>query len=267
MRKEAGREDAARALSLSGEAQQSALRALMLAEADENSGKALDELFLEHTSQVHDSVLALTDDAHAGQPAKRLVAVLALPGDMARILPVAPKPSTTLFDNRWIYDMVTGLVEPTTEAQWQLLERAAAGDYDDGWVDAGAIQSLRLNASARSRAILLDVAKRNSDRKKLVGRALAYIDGGATPVADAELVTAAAKAAKAIGMPGWCSNGAPRYSADRHVALIESEFFQDRDLLIYTGTYHLVGDKWRLRALRETMQALLTTDAKGCKGK
>jgi len=254
--------DLERVISLKGETQRLALRDVILGERDDDKiAKDLDELLLSKTSQIHDALLSLATDEHAKKEASELVATLALQDDMARILPTPPAPQRG-YENRWIYSLVTGLIEPTKESQWELLKRAARGDYDDLWVDAGAIQTLRLNASVRSRSILQEVAERNSDRKKTVDRAIAYIDGGAKPVADADLAEAGKKAAQAIGFSAWQGNKAPRYSEGRDVALVDASFIIGRDLLVYTATFHHVGDQWRLRAIRETMQALLATDAK-----
>ena len=214
--------DLERVVSLKGESQRLALRDVILGERnDDMAAKELDELLLSKTSQIHDALLSLTTDEHAKKQASELVAMLALPDDMARILPTPPSSQDgDAFDNRWIYSLVTGLIEPTTESQWELLKRAASGDYDDLWVDAGAIQTLRLNASSRSRSILQEVAAKNADRRKMIDRAVAYIDAGAKPVAEADLIEAGKKAAHAIGFSGWQGNKAPRYSESRDVALI-----------------------------------------------
>ena len=44
------------------------------------------------------------------------------------------------------------------------------------------------------------------------------------------------------------------------MSLVDVSFLVDRDLLVYTATFQHVGNKWRLRAIRETMQALLAMD-------
>jgi len=93
-------------------------------------------------------------------------------------------------------------------------------------------------------------------------RAIVYIDAGAKPIADADLIQAGKKAAQSIGFSGWQSNDAPRYSENHEVALIDARFIIGRDLLVYTATLHHVGNEWRLRAIRETMQALLAMDPK-----
>lgn len=112
---------------------------MILGERDDDKiAKDLDELLLSKTSQIHDALLSLATDEHAKKEASELVATLALQEDMARILPTPPAPQSR-YENRWIYSLVTGLIEPTTESQWELLKRAARGDYDDLWVDAGAI--------------------------------------------------------------------------------------------------------------------------------
>ena len=56
----------------------------------------------------------------------------------------------------------------------------------------------------------------------------------------------------------WTGTGKPRYNEAGDKALVDLQFASGRDRYTYTGTLHLVGDRWRIRALREVAQALVT---------
>jgi len=58
------------------------------------------------------------------------------------------------FPERRRYVVATALVNPDDEEERSFLRRCALNEFDDRWVDAGAIQTLKLTASLRSRMIL-----------------------------------------------------------------------------------------------------------------
>ena len=68
--------------------------------------------------------------------------------------------------------------------------------------------------------------------------------------------------AQAIKIGDWQENKKPRFNDNGDKALIDCEFIAGRDLLIHTATFHKVGDVWKLRGVRETMQALLASPPK-----
>jgi hypothetical protein len=74
---------------------------------------------------------------------------------------------------------------------------------------------------------------------------------------DISLVEAAKKVAQAIKIGEWQKNGQPRFNAEGNIALVDIEFIEGRDSLIYTATFHQVKKLWECRGVRETMQALL----------
>jgi hypothetical protein len=62
---------------------------------------------------------------------------------------------------------------------------------------------------------------------------------------------------RSINSGKWQGNKPPRYNENKDKALVACEFIAGRDLLVHTATFHKVDGKWRLRSVRETMQALL----------
>lgn len=204
------------------------------------------------------ALLKLVRDPVVGREAGVLLSYIGVSADIQFFLKHAPPASSNGFDNRWAYSIVTALIDPETELEWDFLRRCAINlEYDDRWVDAGAISTLRLNASARSKKLLQEVAELNPERKNMVVESLKYIDSRPLPIANSDLQNAAREMANAIRVGKWQKNGQPRFNQLRDKALVDAHFRSGRDLLIYTGTFHLQDGKWRLRGVRETLQVLL----------
>jgi hypothetical protein len=149
------------------------------------------------------------------------------------------------------------LLEPATEKEWAFLRSAALNKYDDRWVDAGAINALKLIASPRSLQILREAGKTNRERAEYVEHAIQYIESAPPSLSDEDLATAGKKVAEAIRIGDWKGNKEPRFNEAGDKALVDCHFIAGRYLLVYTATFHKVGGRWKLRGVRETMQALL----------
>ena len=76
------------------------------------------------------------------------------------------------------------------------------------------------------------------------------------------MVAAGKKVAQAIKIGQWQGNEPPQFNEKKDKALVACEFIAGRDLLIHTATFHMVDGRWRLRGVRETMQALLAREPK-----
>jgi hypothetical protein len=224
---------------------------------EEKSEGSLDELVFFHEKQLRPALRALVEDSKVGRGVIGLLAFIGQPEDLRLVVEHAPKPKRKLFEDRWAYGAVTALLEPATEQEWFFLEKCAAGQYDDLWVDAGAIQTLKLIASPKSSATLQKVIKKNPDRSRSIQAALDYIESNPHALADKDLAEAGKKVAKAIRIGDWQENKKPRFNKSGDKALIDCEFIAGRDLLIHTATFHKVDGVWKLRGVRETMQALL----------
>jgi hypothetical protein len=160
-------------------------------------------------------------------------------------------------DKPELYWVATALLDPKSEFEWTLLRNAALGVYDDGWADQGAIQTLKLIASTRSRRILEEVPKANPRREDLAARAIAYIDSHPAPLEDADLNRLASRVAQAVKIGQWVKNDPPRYNARRDRALVNSLFTAARDNYIYSATYRRQNGLWKLCGIRETLQQVL----------
>ncbi len=129
--------------------------------------------------------------------------------------------------------------------------------YNDRWVDAGAVRSLKLIASPRCQQILQEVRSKNEGRSISAANAIQYIRSNPPPLFDQNLVDLGKRLALVIQIGNWTGNKPPDYNESGDKACIDCEFIAGRDLLIHTATFHKVGELWIVRGVRETMQALL----------
>lgn len=203
----------------------------------------------------------LLDNAKVAPQAFSLLSFIGVPEDLRLIVEKAPAPKKELFQDRWAYSVVTALLAPTSEKEWSFLRSCAFNEYDDLWVDAGAIQTLKLIASPKSRAILEQIPSKNPDRSDEAKAAIDYINSNPAPLADRSLTNVADRVARAVKIGSWKGNRPPTFNSSGDKALVQCEFRSGRDLLVYTATFHEVGEAWTLRGIRETMQALLAKDA------
>jgi hypothetical protein len=257
--REFGAADVRRIAGLQGEAQISQLRELLAGDF-ERHGSGIDELVFVQEHKFRPGLRALVGDAKIGMAAGHLLAFIGVPDDVRLFLEHAPPPKKESFENRWAYGIVCALLEPTTEREWTFLRSCASNDYDDLWVDAGAIQALVLIASPRSKQVLKEAGQKNENRAASIEAAIKYIDAGPAPLSDDNIVVAGKKVARAIKIGRWRGNKPPQYNEEKDKALIACEFISGRDLLVHTATFHIVDGKWKLRGVRETMQALLARE-------
>ncbi len=211
---------------------------------------------LYHEARLRPALRAWLTDRENGDAARYLLALIGEPEDLRLALSIAP-PLTEDNDNRWASSVACALMEPNTQNEWAFLRRAALNEYSDRWVDAGAIQSLKLIASPRSRQILEEVRERNPARAKLVKRAIQYIDSNPEPLVDDDLERLARRAAQAVAFGRIDYVDLPFYNRSGDKALVEFAFIAGVDRLIYVATFHRVGGVWRFRGARETLQQMM----------
>lgn len=252
--------DVRRIGKLAGEAQVSELKELLAGDF-ESEGKhkqeSLEESVFYLERRLRPALRSLVADQDVGTAASVLLAFIGLPEDLRLIVKHVPRPKRELFKDRWAYGIVCALVEPSSNEEWDFLKKCALNEYDDLWVDAGAINTLRLIASPQSLGMLEEVRKKNTDRLRSIDEAVEYIKSKPSSLAATNLVEAAKKVAEAIKTGNWDGNREPRFNEEGDKASVDCEFIAGRDLLVYTATFHKMGDEWRFRGARETMQALL----------
>jgi hypothetical protein len=258
--REFGHADVRRIASLEGEAQVNQLRELLAGEF-EHSGPGLNGLVFVQEHKFRPALRALVGDPKVGTAAGQLLAFIGVPDDVRLFIDHAPPPKRELFEDRWAYGIVCALLEPATEKEWTFLRNCAMNDYDDLWVDAGAIRTLRLIASQKSKQVLKEVAEKNQDRTDSVEAAIKYIESAPAPLSDEDIVVAGKKVAQAIKIGTWQGNKPPQFNEKKDKALVACEIIAGRDLLVHTATFHKVDGKWRLRGVRETMQARLARES------
>jgi hypothetical protein len=189
--------------------------------------------------------------------AQELLAFIGDPSDLRLIVQVAATSKQGSIDNRWAYGVSAALLEPRSEQEWAFLRACALNRYDDGWVDAGAIQTLKLIASPRSLQILREVEQKNADRAASAGKAIDYIQSKPPALRGVELDEVAKRVANVIRIGKWDGNRKPYYNEAGDKALVDFVYEAGEDRLTYTATFHRVEGSWRLRGVRETLQELM----------
>jgi len=262
LEREIGPADVRRIAALDGNAQVEELRELLAADfrGSDEPGEGLEDLVFVQEHRFRPALRSLITDAKVGKAAGQLLAFIGDPEDVRLILDHAPPPSEDFFENRWAYGVVSALLEPMTAKEWSFLRSCALNEYDDRWVDAGAINTLKLIASPKSLQILRDAAKANAQRAASIAKAIQYIESGPAPLADEDLADAGKKVAQAMTIGDWKGNKEPRLNEKGDKALVDCQYIDGRDWLVYTATFHKVNGQWKLRGLCETMQALLAEE-------
>ena len=261
--REFGPADLKRVAGLEGPPQVEELRELLAGDVGDSGVSFYEQVFvLEH--RFRPALRELIQDAKVGRAASQVLGFIGAPEDVRLIVEKAPAPKQEFFENRWAYGVVTALLEPATEKEWAFLRSCALNELDDRWVDAGAIQTLKLIASPQSLQILKEVKQANSERATEADAAIRYIESKPPDLSDEDLVAAGKTVAQAIRLGKWKENRKPRYNEKGDKALVDCVFIDGVDMLVYTATFHKVDGRWKLRGVRETMQALL---AKGQEGR
>jgi hypothetical protein len=251
-----GDPDVFRIAQLQGREQQIALRGLLAAHDRERT-----ESVFYYGNRLRPSLRALVQDPEVGEAASWSLAMIAVPEDIKTIIDSPPRAKKAAFASRWAYGVVASSLHPTTDAEWMFVRRCALNEYKDGWVDAGAIQTLKLIASPRSRELLLEVQRANANRVSTATRALNYIDSEPVLLSGPSLQALAESVARALGAATWKGNSNARCNELADKALVDLNFDIGMDRLIYTATFHKTDDLWHLYGVRETLQMLVMPPA------
>jgi hypothetical protein len=235
-------------INLNGDEQLQALRELLI------GWDNFTEIIFQHDSRVLPALRALAGEPEVTLGARSLLALIGTPSDLQMIMQLPPPPRQNPFPERWRYSVVTALINPESEEEWNFLRSCALNQFDDRWVDAGAIQTLKLAVSPRSEQILVEAATKNIYRAASIARALEYIRSSPAPLRDADLDALAARVAQTLGIGKWEGNKAPRFNETGDNALIDLTFLSGEDRLIHTAAFHRADGLWTLRGVHETLQ-------------
>ena len=246
-----GDPDVFRVAQLQGSLQQAALRGLLANRRD------LSEAVFYYGNRLRPSLRGLLQDGEVGESAASSLALIGAPEDVKTIIGSPPRPKKLAFASRWAYGVVTSLLEPTSDTEWSFLRKCALNEFDDRWVDAGAVQTLKLIASPRSRELLEEAQRVNPYRTQSLVRALEYIDSGPVALFGSDLQPLAERVAKEVGVGEWKGNSQARCNEMADKALVDLTFEAGMDRLIYTATFHKSDTVWKLRGIRQTTQMLI----------
>jgi hypothetical protein len=241
-------------VNLEGGNQQTQLRELLAGDFSTNEGHFRNSIFhLE--SRLRPLLLELLREPEVTERARELLSVIGEPHDLDLIMRLPPPPASLPFPERWRYSLATALINPDNEEEWSFLRKCALNEFSDRWVDAGAIQTLKLNASSQGQQILEEAKQKNLFRASTIAHALEYIASTPTQLSDVNLEALAKRVALVIGSNTWQANSTPLFNETNDKALVDFTFQTSEDRLVYTATFHKTGETWSLRGVRETSQA------------
>jgi hypothetical protein len=218
----------------------------------------LDRLAFYYEDRLRPALRSLVTDPEAGVPAQSILAFIGTPDDLRLIGELEPPPQEDdlLSPYRWLFGVTCSLLEPTSEAEWTFLRKSALGGYGKGWPARGAVQSLTLIASPRSRAILEEVSRADPSQAKWLAGKIRYINSTPAPLRDSDLDQLARRVGQVIGPQTWISNQPPEYNEIGDKALVNISFETSEDVYVYTAVFHRLDTVWILRGVRETAQGL-----------
>jgi hypothetical protein len=210
----------------------------------------LDRKLFEMEHVFRQALRELVQDPQVGLLAIVTLARIGVPEDLVWVVRHVPSPRKEWLENRWACEVVSAMVEPSTEAEWAFIETCARGDYDDPAVEDDAIRTLRLIASPRSCQVLEAMHPKDQDLAASVVEALTYIRSKPAPLSGRDLEALGRKVASQSAVGKLLDCTAPEYNERRDKALINMEFGLARESITFTATFHAVGGFWKLRGIR-----------------
>jgi len=247
-----------RIAALKNAQQRQALRELLVDSGQVDSDpRAFREAIFYHEAQLRPALRSLLDDAEANHVARFLLSTIGSAEDLRLMIQHPPPGGRKGFPNRWTYAVATSLLEPKSDQEWNFLRKCAENDFEDRWVDYGAIQTLELIASDRSRRILEESSVRNEFRRLRIARAVEYIRSNPQPLTGPNLAELAKRVAEVVKFGDLEEIRPPYYDESGDKALVDFVFHSGSDRLTYTATFHLKNGVWKLRGVRETLQEFM----------
>jgi len=239
---------------LTGNEQEGELRELLAGDLSAASDKFRTALFY-YERQLRASLRNLARDPFVTLAAREILVTIADSADLRLVVSLDTPAAASVLPDRWRYAVATALTAPEDESEWTFLRRCALNEFNDRWVDAGAIQTLKVIASARSESILVEVQEQNTAQAQRVAKALEYVRSGPPALSGPDLQDLGKRAAGVIAVGTWQDNAAPRFNEAGDKALLDFHFQAGSDYLTYTATFHRIGNVWIFRGARETGQA------------
>jgi hypothetical protein len=241
-------------VNLAEERKETEFRELVGADFGQNRDKFTESVFY-FEAQLRPVLRKLVYEIALTERARQLLALIAASEDLQLLVKLPTPPGTGPFSERWRYHVATALISPDTEDEWAFLKRCVQNEFDDRWVDAGAIQSLKLTASPHSLHILEESLDKNPKRSALITTAIEFIKSNPMKIADPDLEALGRRIADGIKIGKWRGNGKPRFNETEDKALIDFTFQTSEDTYGYTATFHKIAGSWILRGAHETYQA------------
>lgn len=146
--------------------------------------------------------------------------------------------------------VASALVNPSSPTAWAFLERCVSSS-NPASVRA-AFQTLRLNATKKSLAILMSAKPKSEYGREKLRSVIEYVSEHQVPALDdPDLEHAARKVGLASGLGDLEGVQVVRMNQDSDKALVYLSLLpNEHDLVIYAGTFHKMQDVWVLAGLQ-----------------
>ena len=156
------------------------------------------DLVLYYEVELRPALRDLASDPLVAIRVRELLSLLGVPEDLRFIVQLTPASGDVKdpFRDRWRYWVATSLLSPGGEDEWSFLRGCALNEFDDRWVATGAIQTLKLIASPRSKEILEEVRAQNGPRSEAASEALEYIKSNSGVPSGSDLEALAVRVAQ-----------------------------------------------------------------------
>jgi hypothetical protein len=107
---------------------------------DPSSDRKFADSIFYYEAQLRPALWTLARQPELTLRVRQMLSMIAAPEDLHLIMKLDAPPTAGGFGDRWRYQVATSLVNPDREEEWSFLRRCAFNEFNDRWVDAGAIQ-------------------------------------------------------------------------------------------------------------------------------
>ena len=244
-------------LTLTGDDFKQGLRELLAGQEADSQLKLghLEKTAFQWEARFRPVLLAFVNDPLVTGRVREVLALIGMPEDLRMITSLALPSLNAPVYHPCLACIAAELVRPDDDSEWSFLRDCVINASREGGVEIVAIQSLKLNGSPRSEAIL-QVAKRKNPDWSVVQDALAYVRSKPVPLEGPSLTALAKRVAPLLMKADSSRFGRPRFNESGDKALIDFTLSAPGDRSTYTATFHKANGLWVLRGVRPAVSVI-----------
>lgn len=218
-----------------------------------------DNVFVRESELCRPMLQDFLNDKDVARSAASILVFMGYPEDIRTVLKKFPPRETRDYRNFLCSQIAYALFDPVTEEEWDFLRRCAIDEFQDGWADAAALQTLSLLDDTRRLDIFNEVKQKN--RKRVSDDLIARFNTAPPALMGEDISLLAGNISKAVSAGTWESNEEPRRNTPDTIALVDMFFRSGRCGYLYTAVFHRADNLWKLRGLHYQMHMTLAIDA------